>query len=118
MNKYNPLGKMEQIREVASQINSEFSLNLRGIQFIKSDSMYGKCSSDGMITIKIEHLDGELIPDMEVWRTLAHEMAHLRHFNHDADFWFFNREVLDKVSEILGKKIRPEIAFTRKGVVY
>lgn len=109
---------MEQVRKVASQINSEFSLGLKEIKFIKSDSMYGQCSHDGTVTIKIEHTDGELIPDMEVWRTVSHEMAHLRHFNHEADFWVFNREVLARVSEIVGRKIRPEIAFTKRGVVY
>jgi len=118
MNNYSPLEKMEQIREIASQIDSHFRLELRGIKFVVGDSFYGKCSRDGILTLKIEYSDGELIPDIEVWRTLAHEMAHLRHFNHDTDFWYFNREVLNKISEIVGRKISPEVAFTKRGVVY
>jgi hypothetical protein len=72
-----------------------------------------------MIQLKIEYWDGELVPEMEVWRSLAHEMAHLKHFNHGDEFWKFNKVLAIRIGELVGKKIRPEIAFTNKGnVVY
>jgi predicted metal-dependent hydrolase len=118
MNTYDPLELKKRIVSIAIDIALEFKLPLRSLEFIKVEHEYGKCSAQGDLKIKIEWPDGELVPEMEVWRTLGHELAHLKHFNHGDDFWEFNRTLVNRISEMIQKKIRPEIAVTRRGVIY
>jgi predicted metal-dependent hydrolase len=118
MNNYDVNELQKKILNVALQVAAEFALPLRSIEFIKSENLYGQCSAEGYLRIKCEWPDGELVPEMEVWRTLGHELAHLKHFNHGDDFWEFNKVLVNRISELIQKRIRPEIAFTRRGVVY
>jgi predicted metal-dependent hydrolase len=119
MNQYNPVDTQKKIREVADVLSAEYKLNLKRIDFIVNERLYGQCSPDGYLKIKLQYPDGELIPLMEAWRTLAHEMAHLKHGNHGDEFWMFNRDLCLRISELIGKKIRPEIAFlSNRKVVY
>lgn len=119
MNDYSVIEIQEKVIGVADTLKKEFNLPLNGITFIRCDSVYGRCSNDGTIQLKIEYFDGELVPLMEVWRTLAHEMAHLKHFNHGDDFWRFNKELVLRISEIIGKRIRPEVAIlSNRSAVY
>lgn len=58
----------------------------------------GRCSADGRITIVMRAtVDGEWAaaprtPEL-VWRTAAHELAHLKHLNHGQAFWAFAAEL-------------------------
>ena len=119
MNDYSVIEIQCKILEVAEQIKREFNLPLTRITFIRCDSKYGSCSPDGQIKLKLEYFDGELVPLMEVWRTLGHEMAHLRHMNHNDEFWKFNKVLVLRISEIIGKRIRPEVAIlSNRSAIY
>lgn len=120
MNQYDVEIIKTHVNKVAIDLAQKYELPLRSITFIKGDAVYGMCSKEGRLSIKLEYFDGELVPEMEVWRTLAHEMAHLRHFHHHHEFWLFNKELIQEISILIGKKIRPEVAFflrEGKGVV-
>ena len=119
MNNYSVNEMQKRVLDTAFQVSDDYYLRLRTIDFIKGDSIYGSCNpSYRSIKIKLEYSDGELVPEMEVWRTLAHELAHLIYPNHGAEFWELNKQLVEHISKLLNKKIRPEIAFTKKGVVY
>lgn len=116
MNQYSVKEMEERIIQVASEIAKEFNLPLKSIEFIRSENTYGQCSRDGCLKFKIQWPDGELVPVMEVWRTVAHELAHLTHFNHDEGFWVLNKRYVEWISRRLGIKIRPEIAIMKRGL--
>ena len=119
MNNYDANEMEKKVLKIAFQVSDDLALGLRTIEFVRGDAFYGMCSPGSRsIKMKLIYSDGELIPEMEVWRTLAHELAHLKHPNHSHPFWVSNKEILAVVSELIGKKIRPEVAFTRDGVVY
>ena len=118
MNNYDADELKQKVRRIADELAFEHQLNLGTIEWIKNDSFYGQCSISGNLKIKVEFFDGELVPEMEVWRTLAHELAHLKHFNHNREFWEFNKILAEEISVKLGRKIRPEVAFfLREGKV-
>lgn len=118
MSNYNVNEISAKVIQMADELAKDFNLPLRHIEFVKSDTFHGRCFRDGTIEIKLFYGDGELASLMDIWKTLCHEMAHLKYFNHNHEFWVLNRDITNKLSEKLGKKIRPELAFTERGVVY
>ena len=73
--------------QLAEGAAEEFELNLQELRFVKTANsrIMGLCSSEGAVTINIglhpSFLRGE--PDWEASVTLAHELAHLRVFDHN-----------------------------------
>ena len=60
----------------------------------------GKCHHNGDIEIVLRAtVDGEFcehpISPAQVWETVAHELAHLKHFNHGKEFDLFRIELLE-----------------------
>jgi len=119
MNEYSVNELERKVIEVALTLTTNLSLPLNEVRFTTDENLYGRCTSDGTIYVKVQFKDGERVPEMEVWRTLAHELAHLIHFNHDEDFWELNRVLVNTISGLINRKIRPEVAFlNRKKVIY
>ena len=78
--------------------------NITGLAMPKSgmaDRM-GECTHTGDIRLVLRcTVDGQWCEEPmspgEVWNTAAHELAHLRHFNHGTEFWNFVEELLTAV---------------------
>lgn len=63
----------------------------------------GECRSDGTIRLVMRAtVDGQFCDEPrtpeDIWRTAAHELAHLRHFNHGEAFQVFELEMREAVS--------------------
>lgn len=114
MNSYSVKDMESRVRLISDQVAKEFRLPLKSIEFIKHESLYGSCGSDGTLRIKLQWPDGELVPVMEVWRTVAHELAHLVERNHLEGFWQLNKKILERISKLVGFRVRPEIAIFRR----
>lgn len=114
MNNYSEKDMEMRVRLLAEEMARKFHLPIKSIEFIRSENTYGSCSRDGHLKIKIVYPDGEIMPAMEVFRTLAHELAHLIHFNHGDKFWELNRDFCLEIGKLLGVKIRPEIAILKR----
>lgn len=57
---------------------------LQGVVFRYTKSMWGRCSAKGEILLNPAIL---LTPKYCIRYLLVHELAHLRHLNHSAEFW-------------------------------
>lgn len=110
MNDYDVNEKKKEVEKIAFEMAREFNLNLTKLEWLRTDFLYGMAYRDGKIVIKIQFTDGELVPETELWRTVAHELAHLRYMNHNEEFWRFNKEILAVISEKIGIKVPPEVA--------
>lgn len=93
----------EEVRKAMEAVASTYKLKLRTVtphpmpQSGMADRM-GDCSTTGDIrivlrcTVNGEWCDAPLSPK-EVWDTAAHELAHLKHFNHGVAFQEFEEEM-------------------------
>lgn len=57
-------------------------------------SALGTCSADGRILLTMR-VGNERRDPASIWKTAAHELAHLRHFNHGVQFQEFELELLE-----------------------
>lgn len=111
MNEYDEKEIQEKATKIAFEIAKEFNLELKEVKWIVHDFFYGQADrKEKTISVKVRYWDGELVPEMEVWRTIAHEMAHLRYAGHKEDFWQFQKEIAEWMSNKLGIRVKPEIA--------
>lgn len=87
------------IREVAR----DYNLPLRRVRHMANPNLetspQGRCHADGTIelTIRVRERgkwsEGTVSPE-RIWQVAAHELAHLRHFNHGQAFQEFESEML------------------------
>jgi len=98
----------DEIRSAMQSVAKEYKLPLKSIQgFPMPESgmadRLGDCSHDGHIrlvmrcTVNGEWCSAPLSPK-EIWDTAAHELAHLRHFNHGIQFREFELELQEALS--------------------
>lgn len=98
----------QEVSKVARQVARHYELPLRSIEGFpmpKKDmaDWMGDCSHTGVIRIVLrctvdgEWCDAPLSPP-EVWDTVAHELAHLRYMDHGEEFWKFQVELKQAVS--------------------
>lgn len=95
----------EEVAHAMRRVAKDYDLPLRTITAYPMPaagmaSRMGDCSAVGDIrvvmrcTVDGKWCDEPLSPD-EVWHTAAHELAHLRHFNHGEAFRHFEAELLE-----------------------
>lgn len=94
--------------EVASamrRVAKSYQLPLRDIQPMpdpQAPCALGDCSADGLIRLVLRFREGNewTAPRREedVWGTAAHELAHLRHFDHKIGFQEFEQELLEAMT--------------------
>lgn len=67
------------------------------------------CTRDGRIHVKLY-----TSPDMleatkihQTARTICHELAHLKHFNHGPKFWQYQEHLCNEMSKLLKVKVIP-----------
>lgn len=67
-----------------------FGLELRRVKRLKKryrDTLFGYCTDDGVVAIGIDADDESRHHPYVVMQTIAHELAHLKHFSH-GPAWF------------------------------
>lgn len=97
----------------AKRVAKEYNLPLKGIEPIadpKPENASGYCWRDGMIRVGLRiKVDGvwaeEPLPALDVWDTMAHELAHLKHFNHGTAFQEFEEEMLEAMTNRRKQKV-------------
>lgn len=101
----------KEIEEVISEIEERARITVREIKYFKDEHLYGLCTSDGIISLKLQYHDGERVPELRVWQTVAHELTHRLTMNHSVTFWYNNRRMVTLLNEITGMNIKPILAF-------
>lgn len=112
--KMTPNQIFETLKIAALAIAKEENLRLTSISRRPKAGTVGTCTHDGHIKICIR-TNG--LMESVLWeeniRTIAHELAHLKHFNHSKEFYEYAASLVHKFSERLERKARPEIFFLR-----
>jgi hypothetical protein len=93
---------LERLRGDARAIAGPFSLEFQQIGKTRRDArIYGCCDSDGHIRLRLRsRATGEFLKYSSLLATLCHELAHLRHFDHGADFTRLYRRLVRFAREI------------------
>lgn len=81
----------------ADRICAQFQIRYKEIAAERANvrSRYGVCYSDGTIKIRLRHAaTGRPLKYSSLVSTLCHELAHLRHFDHGAQFQALYARVL------------------------
>lgn len=97
-------------REIAKEENLPLKTIIRN-----AGGALGRCHWDGTVEITVRVYALESVMIEEAGRTLAHELAHLKHMNHDAEFWNYAAELCSKVGSKMNARVRPE-SVMMKGV--
>lgn len=87
---------LERLRACAHLIGAPFGLAARSLEKTRRDArLFGSCDTDGNIRIRLRsRVTGRLLSYAGLVATLCHELAHLRHFGHDAAFVRLYRALL------------------------
>lgn len=77
---------------------------LTDIRLLGANGAAGLCSHDGNIglVLRLRETNGEWtapVTHAKVWEVAAHELAHLKHFNHGPDFREFEVELLASIKQ-------------------
>lgn len=131
MNKFDRNEWEKRISKMAFEISDKFNLGLKEIEFPAIMWEMGLAQvQDKRIKIKLEYYDSddfdgtanslkfEPVVPMEIYRTLAHELAHLKFPSHNEEFWRFNRDLALYIADTYKVRVKPEIALfdvARKG---
>jgi hypothetical protein len=86
------------LRRHAQRLSQSFDLPLRALhaEGPRVKRRYGICFADGTIKIRLRSVrNGELLRESSLVDTLCHELAHLRYFDHSAQFERFYRRILE-----------------------
>jgi predicted metal-dependent hydrolase len=103
------------LERLGKELAREENLKLTSITRCPKQGTVGTCSSNGEIKIRMQ-CSPYMFPatkDQENCRTLAHELAHLRHMNHNNEFWSYSKELCAKLSSKVGFTVRPEVVAIR-----
>ncbi len=88
---------LSRLRADAARIADRFDLRFSAIdaEHPRVKSRYGVCYETGLIKIRLNHAKtGKPLKYSSLVDTLCHELAHLRHFNHGAEFKAFFLQLL------------------------
>lgn len=98
----NDLRLLKTVTDAMEYVAKEYGLPLKSVR-PSDDAEYatanlGTCSKSGDIQITFRGKTGgvweeKALPEQEVWDTAAHELAHLRHFDHGVEFHEFEMEL-------------------------
>lgn len=96
-----------EMSRVIWSIAKEYKLPVKSVEGYPNpeyrQSPLGDCSYDGVIRLVMRGMEnGEWDPNPrredDIWGTVAHELAHLRHFNHGLNFQEFEQEMKTAVA--------------------
>lgn len=99
------------VKLLGIEIAKEQSLPLKEINRItKRGKNVGLCHRDGRVEIYIPpYMEMiERVKIQESMRTICHELAHLRFFNHESEFWKYNKSLTELASTKVGFLIPAE----------
>lgn len=101
-----------ELSRLGFEIAKEENLQLKEIKQNPKGNVRGRCSTDGIIWLRLHN--SPVMTNRMKWqengRTLCHELAHLRHMNHDKEFWSYASELCNKLSQKVNITIPPERA--------
>lgn len=97
-----------EVTDVMRRVANHYDLPLTGVQPLPMpragmSDRWGDCNGSGLIRLVMRctvdgHFCEEPCSPEEIWKTAAHELAHLRHLNHGAEFQAFRVEMEEAVS--------------------
>jgi len=93
-------------RELASDIADAFSLPLAKLRVLSDEKdFFGDCSNDGIVRVQLRRFGRRLLP-YQIIDTISHELAHLRHNNHKAEWFALHAEILRSIRPAAYTKLR------------
>lgn len=72
------------VLDIVNEYVAKYAFKYRQIKFNSAKSRWGSCSSAGNISFSYRLL---MLPSELIRYVVAHELAHLTHHNHSAQFW-------------------------------
>lgn len=87
--------------------NQHYNLPLRKVFIKNSRSRWGSCSSIG--NLNFNYRIAFLPPHLQEY-VVVHELAHLKHFNHSAEFWALVAEAIPGYKECRAELRRVRMA--------
>lgn len=101
------------LQRVGIEIAKVESLPLKSIELYKFKKFQGMCKKDGSILITLKPSTMEELPRIqEDCRTLAHELAHLKHFHHNKEFWEYAALLCEMIGQKFGIRVPRERVMT------
>ncbi len=98
MDRHTQTQLLERLNRDAACIAAHFGLRYRRVEAERKNvrNRFGSCHDDGTIRIRLRNTrTGLTLRYSSLVDTLCHELAHLRHWNHDRRFRSYHRKLLD-----------------------
>ena len=95
------------LETAAKELAKTENLKLRSITFDKLKGKQGLCTNTGDIFIQL-HKQRAMLEEVRQFhdvRTMSHELAHLKHFHHREEFWAYQRELCEKLGNLLNMTV-------------
>lgn len=87
------------VKKTTEHYADVFGLRLKKVVLFRAGYYSGLCYYDGSIKISLRDPKGELRKPHEVFDTVAHELAHLAHFNHRTEWMLLFSRILARMAE-------------------
>jgi predicted metal-dependent hydrolase len=83
--------------EIIERANKQYGFSYKGIRIKNQKTLWGSCSRNGMLNFnyKIIHLTDE-----QAHYIVAHELCHLKEFNHGRAFWNLVAETVPQYKQL------------------
>ena len=99
------------VRSLVRRYAVLFGLELRKVKPLKKKhgkKMYGYCTEKGTVAIGIRAPGGKRYCAYRIMETIAHELAHVKHWNHKPEWFALYGQILARMGEdkVLYKRLK------------
>jgi len=91
--------RWKRVKKTTERYARVFGLRLKKVKLFRAGYYSGLCHSDGTIKVSIRYRNGDLRKSYEVFDTIAHELAHLAHFNHREEWIRLFSKILTRMAD-------------------
>jgi len=74
----------QHLKERADFFSQKIGLPYQGLRITNARTLWGTCTLGGVLSFNLRAV---MLPEREIDYLVIHEICHLKHMNHSADFW-------------------------------